>query len=339
MNDVYGYWRARLAGLAGDGISPDHYLPTLYDAGHPDNPQPGLYRTRLIKGGPRVPVQIWLADPAGNVIHSHIDGCELRATIDGKSASRDDIANRWHFCEAVSKTDFAHYKQTGQWPGEIAIGHNSGDLSLADEVAEAVKMAGDWLAKTKIADKTTADMAANMRSRLLELGKKVDAERDAKKRPHLEAGRAIDAEYKPIVESATIAANAIRDALTAWMRAEEARQRAEAEAKRRAEMDRHAAEMAKREAMNPLEQILTPEPEMLPLPDPEAVKVQAGGQRGRKAGLRTVMRYEVRDYAAALAHVSHHPDVRAAVEAVCVKLCKAGAAVPGVEKFEEKVAA
>src|SRR5690606_23282189 len=133
------------------------------------------------------------------------------------------------------------------------------------------------------------------RARLLDLGKKADKERDEKKRPHLEAGRAIDAEYKPLVEAATSAANAIRDVLTQWMRAEEARQRAEAEAKRKAEEERIAKERAEYLAANPIAEH-TEEPP-LPLAPVEPPKVQAGGQSGRRAGLRTQVRYEIEDYA------------------------------------------
>ena len=123
----------------------------------------------------------------------------------------------------------------------------------------------------------------------------------------------------------------------------EAKARAEAEAKRKlaeeaARKAREVAEAAKAEAaarnLPP-----PPEPVDVPLPLDEPVKIQAGGQRGRKAGLRTVTKYIVTDYAAALAHVKDHPDVRAAVEKVAAAQAKAGASVPGIETQTEQVAA
>jgi hypothetical protein len=91
---------------------------------------------------------------------------------------------------------------------------------------------------------------------------------------------------------------------------------------------------------DPIAALTSDEPELLPLPPPiEPVKIQAGGQRGRKTSLRTITKYIVTDYAAALAHCQDHPKVREAVEAVCCAQAKTGVAVPGVEKREERTAA
>lgn len=310
MSDALQFWRDSIAGNQ----------PEI----HADIPQQGYYKARHGKGGPWLPVAIWIKD--GELVARHGDVMVEPAKI-------------WTWCadKAVSKADFTHAMQHGRFPGEIEIGHNSGDLSLAEEINDAVAQASEWIGKTKITDKTIADEAANRRARLLELGKKADKERDEKKRPHLEAGRAIDAEYKPLVEAATSAANAIRDVLTQWMRAEEAKQRAEAEAKRKAEEERLAAERAAHLAANPIAEF-TEEPP-LPLAPVEPPKVQAGGQAGRRAGLRTQVRYEIEDYAAAFAHVKGHKDVVAAVEKAALAMAKAGAEVPGVKRIEERVAA
>ena len=66
--------------------------------------------------------------------------------------------------------------------------------------------------------------------------------------------------------------------------------------------------------------------------------MQAGGQRGKKASLRSLTRYAITDYAAALAHVQGHADVVAAVEKVAFAQARSGAVVPGVRSYEEKVA-
>jgi hypothetical protein len=77
---------------------------------------------------------------------------------------------------------------------------------------------------------------------------------------------------------------------------------------------------------------------MAPQP-PEAVKVQAGGQRGKKMSLRTYTVHEVTDYAAALEWAKDDHRVIEAVTAVCVAAARAGSTVPGVTtKTEERAA-
>lgn len=260
-----------------------------------------------------------------------------------------DAASVWTFCakHPVSKGAFDTFEQTGSWPGDAPeIGHNSGDLSLAEQVKEYAELALSWLRKSGIKDSVSKDKAANYRAKLIELGKAADAERDAKKRPHDEAARAVQAEYKPIIDEAKAAAEEIRAALTVYMREEERIAEAKRQEEFRKEQERVAAERARIEKeraalaeSDPALAMLEPEPELPMAPAaPEPVKVRAGGQRGRATGLRTVTTYEITDYAAALAHVKDHPDVVAAVEKVVRAQAKAGASVPGVEARVEKVA-
>lgn len=320
MSDEYQFWRDSLARKPGSV--------------NVNEPQPGYYRTRSRKDGPYLPVAIWRK------------GDELVCRVGSEMRDPHDV---WAFCagQPVTKEEAKLAFETGLWPGDIAVGHNSGALSIEEEIADTAEQALDWLSKTPIANATASDMAANWRAKLLELGKRADKQREAEKAPHLAASREVDAKYKPWIERATDAANKLRDALTAWMRAEEARQ--QAEARKKFEAERAAAEAERKRIENerakqmfddPIAALTSPEPELPIIPAaPEPVKVQAGGQRGRKAGLRTVIRYVVADYEAALAAVKDHDDVRAAVEKVAAARAKTGVAVPGVEKVEDKVAA
>lgn len=316
MSDQYQWWRDAIAGNVGEI--------------HADHPQSGFFKMRDGgRDGNWLPVAIWSDE--------HGQHCRV-------ADKRDDALRVWTWAakNPVAKADAKHAFETGFWPGDVPI--NSGTLTLTEEIADAVENALAWLKATKVGDKTTSDTAANWRARLLELAKKADKERDAEKRPHDDAAKAVQAKWKPSIDAATDAANQIRDALTAYMRAEEARQRAEAEAKRKAAEEvarkqREEAEAARREAeaknLPP-----PPEPEDVPLPfEPEPVKVQAGGQRGRKAGLRTVTTYVVTDLEAAWNATKHLQSVRDAVEKAAAAMAKAGATVPGVEKREERVAA
>jgi hypothetical protein len=318
MTDQYQWWRDALA---------NKDAPI-----HADTPQSGFYKMRRGKDGPWLPVAIWTAD---DQMHCRV----------GKDAS---IASSiWTFCAGnpVSKADAKHAFEHGTWPGDVAIGHNSGDLSLADEINEAIVQALGWLKSSGVKDKTTMDMAANYRARLMDLGKKADAERDGKVRPHLDAQREINAEYKPLVDSAKTAADTIRAALSTYMAAEEAKAKAAAAEAARIENERRMAEYKRQQeeaarvaAMAKVNEPLPPPVEAPVFVAPEPVKLQAGGQRGKKAGLRDITRYQIADYSAALAHTQNHPDVIAAVEKVCFAQARAGATVPGVTSFIEKVA-
>lgn len=327
MSDEFQNWRDALAGN-------DVAL-------HADVPYPGYYKMRKGKDGPYQPVAIWRKD--GLLV------CRVAADM-------VDPLSVWTWCakNPVAKDAAKQAFETGAWPGDVAIGHNSGDLSLAEEIADARSQAMGWLKSTPIADKVTADMAANHRARLLELSKKADAERETQVRPHLEAQKAINAGWKPLVDGAKADADKIRGALSTYLAAEEEKARkAAAEAarieneKRQAEFKRqqeeaakaHAEAMAKAAAERANEP--PPPPPVVEAPvfvAPEPVKLQAGGQRGKKASLRTLTKYELADYAAALAHVKDHADVIAAVEKVAFAQARAGATVPGVRSYEEKVA-
>ena len=317
MSDDFQNWREALAGN-------DVAL-------HADIPQPGYYKLRRGKDGPYQPVAIWRKD--GNLV----------GRVAGEMV---DPLSVWTWCadKPVSKDAAKQAFETGAWPGDVAIGHNSGDMSLADEIADARLQAIMWLKKTGVTDKTTMDMAANYRARLLDLSKKADAERDAKVRPHLDAQREINGIYKPLVDGAKADADKIRDALSKYMAAEDAKARAAAaevarieNEKRMAEYQRQQEEARKAAAETHATELLMPVQAPV-FVAPAEVKVQAGGQRGKKASLREITRYQLSDYAAALAHVKDHPDVIAAVEKVAFAQARAGAQVPGVSSFIEKVA-
>ncbi len=319
--DEFQFWRDALAGKKFE-ISADA-------------PQPGYYKTRTRKDGPYVPVAIWTAN--GELV------CRV-------GNEKRDPVSVWTFCadKPVSKDDAKHAFEHGTWPGDAPdIGHNSGDLSLAEHIAEYAAMALTWLKKSGVKDQVSADKAANYRAKLNQLKKDADDARTTEKAPHLSAAKAVDDKWRAPIAEATEAAEEIRAALTAFMVAEERRLKAEAEARRKAEEERVAKERARIEAeraekmrVNPIAALTEQEPELPMAPaEAEPVKIQAGGQRGRKTGLKTVTVYEVTDYEAALSHVKSHPDVIAAVEKVAKAQAKTGAAVPGVEARTEKVAA
>ena len=145
-------------------------------------------------------------------------------------------------------------------------------------------------------------------------------------------------------------ADRLRDVFTAFMKAEEARQRAAAQKRfederRKAEEARRAAEEDRRrlEREDPALAVLTEQqalPELPPAPEP--VKVQVGGGVGRKAGLKSIYVGTIVDWQKVLNHFLGHPQIRDLLQKLVdadVRLNKTQCSIPGVEVIEERVAA
>ncbi len=123
--------------------------------------------------------------------------------------------------------------------------------------------------------------------------------RKAEKEPHLEAGRQVDAKWKPIVDKATRGASACKDALTPYRTAKQAaKDKAAREAREEAEARQKAAADALRQA-DDLETKFAAEQEI------EAAQklVAVANKIDRSAtGLRTYWQAEITDRKAALLH-------------------------------------
>lgn len=85
----YAFWRRASAG---------ERVPTIED-----EPHPGLYRMRMVKGGPWVPVEIWLEQEIDAETGELVTDEVLRATCDG--APRDPVSI-WTRCRAVSEGEY-----------------------------------------------------------------------------------------------------------------------------------------------------------------------------------------------------------------------------------------
>lgn len=321
--DIWQFWRDTLAGES-----------RLIDE---NSPQCGFYKRRDGKGGQWLPVMI-----------RYDDNGVLRCRV-GSDSSADPF-EVWTWCagDPISKADAKHAFETGSFPGDApAMGDNSGDVSLAEQIKDYAAQALAWLKKSGIKTKTDSDKAANYRAELLRLKKEAETAHETEKRPHLDAGRAVDAKFKPLIGEADAAASTIRAELTRWMNAEDARLQAEARAKYEAEQKviaiaRAEAEAARSKLMrdDPIAALTTPGPELPDAPPPpEPVKVQAGGQRGRKTGLREIETFVIEDHGKALAFFADSDEVKDLIAKMATRAGKAGVAVPGVVRKIEKVAA
>ena len=234
MADSYNYWRDALAGRN----------PEI----HVDAPQAGRYTMRKERGGRRYPVAIW-SNTDGQMVA--LVGFEGKQT----SVEHPDEIWNWCARNPISAEVYNVAVATGRFPDDLpeaamppakmkapeitskkaddmtaaaitqAIaadaplpGHNqpppdSEFESLKEQLASVKALAASI--KT-IASEHDNKMAQGYRARLLELGKQLDKRRDALKRPHLEAGRAVDNLWNPLVHDAEDSAGTLRNLMRAW---------------------------------------------------------------------------------------------------------------------------
>lgn len=158
---------------------------------------------------------------------------------------------------------------------------------------------------TAITDEDQARDVAETIAEIRAAEKQADDERTAQKAPHLSAGRAVDAAWKPVIDKAGRAKNAALAAQTVWLKAQEAaRERREAIARHAADAMAEAARKA-HAAANPadLEQVEAAEAalEQARKADAAANAVAAarttakGYGDARAVGLRTYYRADVTD--------------------------------------------
>lgn len=326
MSNVWQWWQDALAGKS----------PAI-DA---NTPQCGFYKKREGKGGKWLPVMIRFDDNGA-----------LRCRVGDDSAA--DPFDEWTWCAGnpVSKEAAKVAFETGFFPGDVglapAIGDNSANLGPLELLRDYLETARAWFKGKTINTQILCDEAANYATEITKLRSAADKERDSKVRPHLDAQREINGQYKPAIEDADELAKAIKRASDGYLIAEktrlEAEQRkryAEEQARIAAERKRIEDERAELMKADPIAALTSPEPELPMAPPPPApVKVQAGGQRGKKMSLRTYTIHEVTDYAKALDWASMHPEVVAVVEKVAKAAAREGQKVPGVTTRTEERAA
>ena len=325
----YEFWRAALKG---------EKQPV-----QESNPQCGFYKRRLVKDGAWLPIAFWRSKD--DRIVCCFEGRLVNPVEHWTSAAK----------YPVSEAAYRHYVRHGHWPDQSPDVPRS---NMPDDPFEALKLevedkleqAESWLKTApKVPTETDANRARNMQAALLQLNKRADILHKAEKQPHLEAGRAVDAkfEFRKVVAGV---ADRLRDVFTAFMRAEEIRQRAEAqkrfeEEKRKVEEARQAAEEQRKrlEREDPALAVLTEPQPLTELPlAPEAVKVQVGGGVGRKAALKSVYVGTIGDWQKVLQHFAGHPQIRDLLQKLVdadVRLNKSQCSIPGVDVREERVAA
>ena len=298
---TYQYWMDALKGNFG--------------AVHDGHPQPGFYKIKN-KNGPWRPIAIWM------------EGETALAVDDGKSVDPNEIWT-WVCQNPITEETYRRVERGEGWPDAIEsmIGSNNPpvDEAEADEVENACKAALE-AAKQPVTNQTEADRLGNYRDRLAKLYKAKENERVAEKEPHLEAGRQVDAKFKPILAKVEDAGKAVKAVLTKWLVAEQARINAENAAKEKA--DREAREAAAKANLPP--------PEAAPVAEIERPKA---GTTGRASALRTFKSAKITDYAKALAAVAENTEIKALVQTLADRAARADIAMAGCEIISEQRAA
>lgn len=211
-------------------------------------------------------------------------------------------------------------KQSAHPPEE---GHNNppsddGLQAHRDRYAD-LRQAGEAWLREDISDQETADRAEAWRKQVGAARKAADTARADEKRPHDEAGRAVQKKWLPVIEAFDRLDGPIRQKLTDWAVAERARIASEREAARvAAEEARRDAERAAATALESgtfssqdhaaeLARQADEADQALKAAEREKVKIGAGSSVGgvkRSAGLRSFEVVIVTDPVAALAHLA-----------------------------------
>jgi hypothetical protein len=301
MTDQWNWWRAALKGTFG----PNHI----------DEPQAGFYRSRSrSKTTGEVtfrPIAYWYTG-TGEL------RCKLGDTILADIRARE----QWPFVaeHPITRELYDAVRAGGPWPGEhpaaAADRKNSNtapeDNSLEatrDRIEDLAREAEKVIAAGAATTKAAADRAADLADRLLAREKSADVRRREEMRPHEEAAKAVDAQWRPLRDrAADCKARLKKLVVTPFLLAiEAANKKAEGEAVR------------------------TGRPV-------EAAPRQTVGTTTSTA-LRTVTSAVIEDYAKTLAYFADNAQVRELVQKLANASARAGTCPDGCRINTDKAAA
>lgn len=330
MTDLYHDWRHAL----------ETKSPVAFVAG---KPAAGFYRVRDRDEDRSIrwdAVAIWYDD----------DGVHCSRTGPRPAPTHpDEIEALFAMCNSapISYELYQSIASGGAWPDSVdPVSAPDPALTPAEALVAEIDALRDqanvWIEKIiTVKTQEQADKAANYSEAFAALERRANETHKAQKAPHLEAGRKVDATWKPIAEGAASLKAWAKKAIEPFLIAERQRIVAEERARREeAERKQREAEAARVHAAR-IGAPPPPAPELAPIPPPP--QKAGAGTAGRKVSLRTRTVVEVSDWRAFLtwlASQNDHPDeFRAAVEKQAKRLIDAGMNPPGVSTKEIEVAA
>lgn len=297
---------------------------------HDSDPRQGYFRVRYGKDKPFEPVAIW-KDEEGNWL-AYRSGREVNAEGIWTSCCRNPITHSAYEAAIEGKgwPDEDKVVASQVRPPEPTIGDNSGEVDPSDELKDQIEAALKGMeAYAKVADDETAAKALSLRNRLNELSGQADKIRVKQKEPHLEAGKAVDAKWQPLVKSAKAGADKVRDAIGSWETEKLRRQR---EAERKAEEARRAAEEAAREQQGEVAVVEAPEPAAVVETAPTPIKATYG--KSASVSVKVVVK-DVTDYAALYAYMANREEVQTLLRQLAQRALDAGRTnIPGITTDE-----
>jgi hypothetical protein len=244
----------------------------------------------------------------------------------------------------VSHEDATHYGEHGRWPEEVAPvevdaslpPHEQADAKITAQRAAMVA----WLKETgEIKTQEQADKCGNFADTFHKIWQEAEAARKAEKKPHDEAGAAVQKKWVPVVDRANELKVYAKKATEPFLIAEKARIAAEekAAAEARAKAAREAKEAADAAAIAAASAAAAAG-EPAPLPVAAPAPVFAPPPQKAKAGrvhLRTRTVHEITDMRKFLAHLADMNEIPReitdAFQLIVNRWRFAGVEVPGVE--------
>lgn len=199
-----------------------------------------------------------------------------------------------------------------------------------------------WLDGKAVASAEEAEGLNTLLDLARQAAKAADDARAAEKKPHLDAGKAVDAQWKPLVDAAQRIVDCAKKALTPWniaeadrKAAEAARARAEAEAEAQAARE---AEIAASGLLSDAEQA-----DQMAESAKQAGKIAKAAEKAASTGLglRTTYRAELTDPKEAISHywAARREDFIALVTDLAAKDVRAGKReIPGFTIHTEQKA-
>lgn len=207
--------------------------------------------------------------------------------------------------------------------------------------------AGNWLDGTAIETQAQADEVSRLMDEFRKASKDADKARAEEKKPHDDAAKAVQAKWKPLLDSAELAVTLCKKTLAPWLQKLEDEKRAAAEAARKEAEEKAAAAAAAMRAASDTDlgareaaDALVEQAKAAELAANRAEKDRAHASGGSRATtLRSYFTPVLTDPKAALMHyVARRPDdVKEFLVGLAKQEVAAGSrAIPGFEVQEER---
>ena len=225
--------------------------------------------------------------------------------------------------------------------------------ALADRLKEFSEASADWLKLTEIETEEEAAALTDQITGLRALNKEIDAERVAQKKPHDDAGKAVQAAFAPLIETVDRTVKKLLALQAGFLKKkqaeEDARKKAELE---KARLEKEAAEKALAEAkakgdiaaeIAAEEAAKEAEKAAKSASRVENAKVGSASGAGRTIALRTEKIGKITNRRTFFLHVQDDAEIVEALQRIANRIVRAAdyeeGTVPGLQKIEEQKAA